>query len=213
MATPNKSEPIRCGMCGKLNSADRAMCEYCGARLRPMTPEEIGLTPSESKDSGEGLPPTPGATDTLHMRFEEVEEDTVIGPSAAKAQREREQKAPEEEPDFTFGRREEEPSGDGPDWLREASKPTDEPEAAGGLPDWLSQETEAEAPSPIEIPDWLGADSATQPPAPRASEEDMPDWLRAADERDREEPARADWPSDTARSESTQPMPRTDETP
>src|SRR5687768_15704516 len=47
MVNPSGSlNTVRCGMCGKENAADSQTCQFCGARLRPMTPEELGLTPS-----------------------------------------------------------------------------------------------------------------------------------------------------------------------
>src|SRR5215212_5650591 len=96
--SPQNSEEVRCGMCGKLNPADSAACKYCGARLRPMTAEELGLAPSmptaplrwpEERKKPE--PPAEPPKDTpedplaaLRYQLTDADDATIIVPSASK---------------------------------------------------------------------------------------------------------------------------------
>ncbi len=190
MATPDNSDPIRCNMCGKMNEAVRVTCENCGARLRPLTPEELGLSPSPAEP---GQPSISSGTDTLHMRFDIEDDPTMVGPSAAKANLDRGTPLDDEGPDFAVGGSPE-PDADVPDWLR-GEPQQDQPPS--DIPDWLSQEAGAEPTSPVDIPDWLGesAPSSAQPLS-QASDADAPDWL-----------------SDTSQSQATRPMSGSEETP
>jgi|GEM_PF-1029951 len=234
---------VRCGMCGKQNPASNAVCEFCGARLRPMTAEELGLTPStppassappseEPRVPEPPLPAAPTPSDEedpfAELRDQYFDDDpTLIGASASKDRIGKQDLFQDVEPDFTFG----------PDEPAETSqqKPaTPQDDFPGSIPDWLSEASKPRDTGPLQtplgaMPDWLQEETSTSTPPPSslsADEIDIPDWLGQAESKSATtSPAQSeaenepfsldvpDWLDATARSESTRQMPVEDQTP
>ena len=163
-------------MCGKPNPADAEVCQFCGARLRPIRPgeepkPEDSLTTQPISDEWDLLQ---GGQSEGHPQAEEKAAET---PQAAE----------EDLPDWMKelgGEAEDEEEEELPDWLSElgldelgaAEEPSTaeaEPKPAAAapaeeLPDWLDELGAAEEPSTTE---------AEPEPAAAAPAEELPDWL------------------------------------
>jgi hypothetical protein len=193
----------RCPLCGKLNPAELEICQFCQARLKPLT----GAGGSEledwlaslrdeqesekAQDAGEAdwWAPPPGASaqdDELpdwlaDIRSQAVDSEPVKKPQSARPDRPTAGASlPREDAE--------------PDWLRRvrARKLEDEDAQADQIEAQDSQETEAPLPDwlaglssgkssegqPEDIPDWL---TARQPPPSAAAaqppSDDIPEWL------------------------------------
>lgn len=184
-------EEIRCPMCGRPNPADRDVCQFCEARLKPLTgPLSEDDSPSTSRP--------------------EEDDDDWLGSLRSEADM-----ADEDDSDWS----EEEVEVDGEhqrdplDWLSsmddqsEPAPPADrQPEAPQpaepvqpveseaeseqvDLSAWLAsldedEEPEGEAQPAEEMPDWLREFESTRTePQPESEDEDLPDWLTGLGER------------------------------
>jgi hypothetical protein len=167
----SSAKVIRCQACGKPNPAFMDTCQYCEARLKPLTgpltppPEELRApVPPEALAA-----PEPSAA-------AQTEPDWMWTGAGATTQPEPHAPAP---------------SQPEPDWMWAGAAATEEPQAAAPteeVPDWLSslRGAEAAAPAPAdEIPDWLrepqSPETAQPEPQafmPAAPAEEIPDWLR-----------------------------------
>ncbi len=149
------STEIRCPMCGKPNPADAEVCQFCGARLRPIRPGE------------EPKPEDSRASQAAPDWWELPQDDQ----SEARAQA-----AEEDLPDWLKelgGEAEDEEEEELPDWLSELG--LDEL----GAPEEPSPTAEAE-PEPAaaapaeELPDWLDELGAPEEPSPTTEPEPEP---------------------------------------
>jgi hypothetical protein len=192
----------RCPMCGKPNTPDLEVCQYCGARLVPLIsetpPQEQPATPPEDSTPEETfIHPEHGSPDWLSdLRQEGSEEDLSAEYQAS---------SDEEAPDWLSGLRpdaEEVPEGeweaegesdlgaDESDWLQrihpgeEGSVSQDAEEAkdeqrvgedAGSPADFGAEEPFSEYEKEL---DWLGAPE--QEVGSENEPEELPDWLRQA---------------------------------
>lgn len=156
---------IKCQACGKPNPIFLDTCQFCDARLKPLTAEPEALDDEASAPATEWLISTRAA------------------PTEA-------------------------PASDLPDWLRamepstaESTPAMPEPEPAAEIPEWMRGEAEStpSAQPATTTPDWLSA----SPPA-TAAEDDVPDWLRAIQPPAAETAPAADW---MASAEAVPPAP------
>jgi hypothetical protein len=157
---------IRCPMCGKSNSSDLDVCQFCEARLKPLQVSQ----PSEGDEMGGpdesiGAPDQEGVFPDWLSDLREGEDDMSIKPDAG---------AEEGMFDDNSTPSEEEP----PNWLarlqEQGSFDEDVPSQEPGGPEPVSEEP---------LPDWLsGADAfvddeTSQEETPVQKEEALPDWL------------------------------------
>jgi len=193
---------VRCPMCGKSNPAEREICLFCQARLKPLWEE----TPSGgSQDMPDWLrsiqeSPEPGVTparqspavpDWLSSLRDQTAEDETSSPKDQSeippaGLRKGQTKLlegfmlqPEDlEEDRPTEQKEEFPEFDA-DWLsRIGAKeegPASQPFASTDLPDWLSSASQEAA------PDWLHGEAAAGEGSAtgREAEVELPDWLRS----------------------------------
>lgn len=201
---------IRCPMCGKPNPAELEVCQFCQARLKPLsTPQSpAGDEPPDWLKNLRGKEEEPAAPSGEPAGQDE-------GSNADWLDRIRERSKsdlPEEPPS--------EPA-DLPDWLRSdaetpAPSPVEPARPASDNPDWLlrlrAREEMSQAAQPgEEAPEWLKnltpetpASAETPQPAESAGEENVPDWLQNLSV----EPARQEETPDWMKSftpEATQP--------
>ena len=144
-------------MCGKPNPAELEVCQFCQARLKPVT----GGSPIESELPAPSQPPNSNA---------EPAEDVAL-PEWLQSLRQRQEDLPDAA----------EPQEEVPDWLSNLRGPADEapPAAEDAIPDWLSgmggetpPQAEAAPDEPEQVffseeePDWLSKTSPSQPAEP-----------------------------------------------
>ncbi len=170
---------VRCPMCSKPNPAQAEVCQFCGARLKPLIAGEGGPARPATAPKEEALP------DWLARIRSEVTGEEPAG---------EEELQPPAEPDWLQRLRpaeaEEEgpPEGEMPEWLAEAeeqapAEPQAEPEQE--IPEWLArirerQKTEEpiiEEPPPPPGEDWIARlrkESRPLTPPPEAVEPSRP---------------------------------------
>lgn len=194
---------IKCPMCGKPNPEELDVCQYCEARLKPMTDElarsQPPLRPGEEpkeQDTSELEPILPQwLRDIRQQSRDSIEEDE--GAEQAPAEEETLQPEPEEPADLLTGLQSQSEEDDEiPDWLAglrgETGQAADEEESAedddlaalksmlGEEAPPISQEEESET---SDLPDWISGlsaeETAEEPaqtgPQPPASSEDF-EW-------------------------------------
>ena len=198
---------VRCPMCGKPNPKELAVCQYCGAHIKPV------LAPI----SADSQPLKPGQEpikkNTSNFENAKYGEESSIHPGEIPTKKdtaELEQALPSwlrslrEEKRPTAGESLAEPSSD--DGLSAASQKKPGPDSSGGLPDWLSGLGQA-ASEDEEVPSWLaglrGGKTIESAPAAAAEEEAAPelgneDWMTRLDGRPQQttpEPASTEIPA------------------
>jgi hypothetical protein len=147
---------VLCPVCGKPNSQEQGVCQFCGASLKP----EDGTKPVDSQILRPGDEPTTWDI----SEFEDVKptQEDPIHPGdlpTKKNTAELEQALPTWLRSLREGKRPEageslaEPSSD--EGQSPVSPVTPGPEASGGLPDWLAGLGEAGSSKDEEVPDWL----------------------------------------------------------
>jgi len=190
---------VRCPMCGKLNSDDLEVCQYCQARLKPLIapPDDEATTrelssamyPADPRESEKEAEPESAIPDWLQsLRPDRDEEEYAIPPSA-------EEEPPAWTPHPDTGSLKQKPAdaeSDYRDWLS-SLRADDESEAVPEARledtsiDWSTPEPEGE-----EAPGWLSDLRSTSeetsleiPAAETAplSSLENPDWLRQLRER------------------------------
>ncbi len=188
---------IRCPMCGKPNPDNLDVCQFCGARLKPLIsgapqPEE----PQASQPAGEE---SFNFDEESLTWLDDDESDEVF--DTRRATQTGSLRDPLSWLDGMSDHSENTPPKDESgvtDWLsslqEESSEAAEDSEAMStdwhtdeGLPDWLAGEPTSESPQAgavgtgeEELPDWLAGETA--PESPQASavdtgEEELPDWL------------------------------------
>jgi hypothetical protein len=158
---------IRCPMCSKLNPADAATCNYCGARITPLG---TGAPPTPSDETPDWLSDLRGS-DTLGTDATlpaKPNEDGDIPDWLARIRERSQDSEPQEESTPTADWLSDLPGGAAPS---AASGETASPETE---PDWLNSLRSAE-PEPSPEPE---SPAEPAPAAPNA-EADMPDWLQS----------------------------------
>jgi hypothetical protein len=191
---------LRCPMCGKQNPSELDVCQFCGARLKPLLagsssqPEDASLRPGETptpKKTSELEPTLPDwlrslrQAETSDSSSPEEVDDKSNPPDEEESEKELDSQA----------------STDSGDWLADLREGGEDvpsaPEAEEPDLDWSEP---AESSTPEDIPDWLadmrsesamdesGGDSESEDLEPTSSsEEDEPDWLRRIRERQKSE--------------------------
>ncbi len=222
---------IRCPMCGKTNPAQTDTCQFCQARITPLT---IDPSPAPSQ------PPEHAGDDELsdwqNINWgddTDMDEDAFDDGDALgwlnRLRDDSESEEPAESLPFESAPDAAEPEGGGDDWLqriqtlRDAdplapNQPDSGPFSAAfdpqnadaddnGLPDWLDQfNAERETPpvQDADLPDWLSASDSEDSSFTRApADEPLPDWLSAADPADQ---SLTDQPSFAAESPALSPQ-------
>lgn len=223
-------EEVRCPMCSKPNPAEAEVCEFCGARLKPLVAGEGGQPPEEAgegrEDWLEAFRAEAVGAGEEEENDEEAFEDWLGRLEEVSASEEPEGEAEEEVPDWLARLRAEEAAA-----AEEA--PEGEPEEAEeeGGPDWLGRlrpaEGYEEGPPEEPPPAWLSeAEGAGEEPAgpeaeapeeveePAEPEGAVPDWLaelqaegqaeapEAAPEGEPEEAELPDWLSEPVAEEA-----------
>lgn len=189
---------INCPMCGKPNPPDLQTCQFCDARLQPMTDElsrsQPPIHPGEQptkKATAELEPVLPQWLRQVRQQAREAaEEETEQAPAQEEA-------PPQQEPlDLLAGLQSQpEDEEEIPDWLaglrggttapseEKPASPVEEPLSAKGggvassLPGWVSDLGAASGREQDELPDWLAGDAkreaapAGEPPS--ASDPDL----------------------------------------
>jgi len=181
---------IRCPMCGKPNPAELDVCQYCEARLKPLTDElsrsqppiHPGEEPTE-QDTGQLEPVLPQwLRDIRQQSRESVEEDK--SDEQAPAEEEPPHFEPEKPVDLLAGLQSQSEEDDEiPDWLAglrgEAGQVTDE--------DASTEEDDLAA-----LKSMLGED-VPSPPEQESETSDLPGWIsNLGTEGTTEEPAQAE---------------------
>jgi len=216
---------IKCPMCGKPNPAELDVCQYCEARLKPVTDElarsqppiHPGEEPTE-QDTSELEPVLPQWLRDIRQQSQdsdEVDESSEPAPAEEDAP----QPEPEESADLLAGLQSQSEEDDEiPDWLAglrgeagqtPAEEPSTEEDDLDALKSMLgedvptSQEGESEA---SDLPGWISdlgteetAEEPTQTePQPPASSEDL-EWGAdfEAESPSQAEPAQDETPIDT----------------
>lgn len=186
---------VKCQACGKPNPAFLDTCQFCDARLKPLTTEP-GL-PEEAPASTEWLVSTrapaaetqPGTLPDWLRSMEPASEAPMAMPLPEPAA---------EVPEWMRGEPEPTPAAsaepgwmsatpaaeeDVPDWLKAMQAPAAEPTPSA---DWMTPA--ASAPPALassvddEVPDWLRAMQSPTAPAPTSEPPaDVPDWMRASE--------------------------------
>ncbi len=172
---------VRCPMCGKLNPDNLDVCQYCQARLKPITAppfREEDSAPGAKKPE-EGNPELPDWLNTLR-KTEPVDETDY--------------KSSEELPDWLAEdpekektRKESEPAEEFPDWLSGLRGETAQPEESAeededSSPVWGPEIEPAEE---AQLPDWL---DSLRPPSDEGDEKEFADEEPALEELDWTEP-------------------------
>jgi hypothetical protein len=191
----------RCPMCGKVNPPDLDVCQYCGARLKPVVPS----SPDEAQPIHPGEAPTPKNTAELERALPSWLRSLREGkdsPESESIEASSDQGLPLGSNSGTAS----EPSEGLPDWLAGLGKASSEEEEQ--VPDWLAglRTDKTEAPSEKMEPggeqapdlgnsDWMSRLDASSPagapgqihnekmafeaPAASESEDQTPDWLKS----------------------------------
>ena len=188
---------IRCPMCGKPNPAELDVCQYCEARLKPLTDElarsqppiHPGEEPTE-QDTGQLEPVLPQWLRDVRQQARDSTEEIEEDESAEQIPVEEEAPQPEESADLLAG-------------LQSQSEDEDE------IPDWLAglrgegeqvsdKESSTEEDDLAALKNMLGEDT----PTPQESEASaLPGWISDLDaEEGGEKPAQAE--SQTSASDS-----------
>jgi len=149
------ADEIRCPMCGKPNPSELDVCQFCGARLKPLLagspsgPDESSLHPGETPTPQKGSDLEPTLPDWLRSLRQngdqELSGEGETQDESAYSGEEEGEPGPVSQPDAA-----------GADWLANLRQGGDEPpsdqEAEEPDLDWLAP---AEAATPENIPDWL----------------------------------------------------------
>jgi hypothetical protein len=175
---------VRCPMCGKPNPKELDVCQYCGARLKPI----LASPPPDSRPIKPGEEPVKRATSNLdNVKYgggdsirpgdvptkKNTSELERALPSWLRSLREMDRPA--------AGEHLAEPSSDEEKPI--PALPARVPEPSGGMPDWLRSVGET-PPEKEEVPDWLAGlrDDKPSGSTSRAEEEPAPelgseDWM------------------------------------
>ncbi len=191
-------EEVRCPMCSKPNPAEAEVCEFCGARLKPLVAGEAGQ-PSEEVGGGredwlEAFRAEVTGTGE-EDNGEEAFEDWLGRLEEVSAGEEPEGDGEEEVPDWLARLRAEEAAAaekaaeeaaegepeeveaEAPDWLGRLRPAEGYDEGPPGEPPpaWLSEAAEAEGTE--EADEGAGVELPEEMEAPADPEEAVPDWL------------------------------------
>jgi len=199
---------LRCPMCSKLNPDTLDVCQFCGARLRPLVlPPTSALDlpsdwkkpapppapapepepkPAAGKEADDWLGSLRSGTSSFESTPEEPAADSGAAPSVddwlAKLRAQDEtQEAEEEAPQPATEEPAPAQSPEGGDWLGSLR-------ASSAEPDWLSSPVESESQNGEDV-NWLqsfgptdetliGAVRAPTQPEPPAADSELPEWLR-----------------------------------
>jgi len=186
---------IKCPVCGEGNLPDQEFCQYCQARLQPLTGNLKGadapITPGQlpTKISTADLEPVlpQWLREARSSARQTAEEESVQAAQPKPASR----PASSSGNDFLAGLQSESQDDneedDVPDWLLnitgEAPK-TKKPQSESSEVRWveLGDKKDFTQPEPVsdDVPSWLtGAGSSTPPPSEK---NDLTDWFRSADD-------------------------------
>ncbi|MFA5874078.1 MAG: hypothetical protein WC832_08930 [Anaerolineales bacterium] len=149
---------MRCPMCGKSNPSELENCQFCDARLTPLSastpvdsqPIEVGENPVK-KDTSEFEKVKPAGGDLVHAGEAPTKKNTA----------ELEPKLPSwlrslrEDQDSDEGKSKEDASPD--QGLPLGPAPTTSSDSSGDLPDWLPGLGKAASKDKEEVPDWLAS--------------------------------------------------------
>ncbi|MGD8403148.1 MAG: hypothetical protein PVJ21_05770 [Anaerolineales bacterium] len=194
------AEEIKCPMCGKPNPAELDVCQYCEARLKPVTDElarsQPPIHPGEEptdQDTSDLEPILPQWLRDIRQQSRDSAEDAENDESAEQAPAEKEapQPEPEEPADLLAGLQSQADEDDEiPDWLAglrsETGQIADEEESTeeddlAALKSMLGEDaptSEKEESQADDIPSWmsdLGTQEPTQLEQPPASSADL-EW-------------------------------------
>ncbi|MEW6566875.1 MAG: hypothetical protein AB1449_01675 [Chloroflexota bacterium] len=163
---------VRCPMCSKLNPAEAAVCQFCGARLKPLIAGQSDESRPPSRPGDEGMPDWLARIRSEAARGEEPEgEGEEAGEAPDWLRRLRPAEAGEEGP----------PEGEVPEWLSGVEEAVEPPvaETEREVPDWLArirerqkvEEPVIEEPPPPPEEDWIArlrkeSRPLTPPPEP-----------------------------------------------
>ncbi len=193
---------VRCPMCGKANDSQAEVCEFCGARIKPLFIEQ---PPSEPEAPVEEPAAAAGGESEQEMPEWLARIRAQAEAKAAPEPEEERQKGNGEEGDW-LDRLRQSGAGEGsdadegqplPEWLgadgltesaKEEPAPEGQPaEAAAEEPDWLGGMPRAdvghdEGPPEGEVPEWLAQYEGEQE---GEEEEQVPEWLARIRARER----------------------------
>jgi hypothetical protein len=188
-------------MCGKVNPPDLDVCQYCGARLKPVLPPSS----DDSEPIHPGEAPTPKNTAELERALPSWLRSLRGGKDSIEADSGNAAPSGENLSIETPAPPASESTGELPDWLAGLDKPSTENEE---VPDWLAglrpektgesatnQESEVESTPELGNSDWMsrldaGSQAATsaapaeekasfEEPASPLSDDQTPDWLKS----------------------------------
>ncbi len=208
----DNSNIIKCQACGKPNPAYLDTCQFCDARLRPLTaepgpPDESQPVATEWLVSTRAAPTTEPA-EALPDWLRAME------PSTAQPMAMPEPEPSTDMPDWMRASAEPAPPAasapaptsstddEVPDWLRAMQAPTPASEASADIPDWMRASAEPAEPTPV--PSGMSAE-----PAQPTADEDVPDWLRAIPSSS-PAPAAPDWMGAAPTPSADEPEPTED---
>jgi hypothetical protein len=179
---------IRCPMCSKSNPEDVEVCNFCGARMKPLV-----VDPTSHE-----LPPDRGGD--LRAEGDERPDEAADWLARVRDDAERVEGTPVEEPETPA-----EPA-DSPDWLarvREDAERVEDtteekpetPAEPAGSPDWLGRlrhvEVDRDIGAPVgDIPEWLEdvtEERVEEEHAIEEADQEIPDWLSRIRDRETDE--------------------------
>ena len=173
---------IRCPMCSKPNPADQEVCQYCGARLKPLIP---GANNSQTIRPGD----QPVSKGTGELDRAKLGDMGPIRPGEAPTNK----KTADLEkalPSWLRSLREDQGESLPPEDDQPPFNPAPETPATGGTGDWLSGLNNASASEEEAVPDWLSGlrgDKPAEPPSgpgfepESGSELGNADWMSRLD--------------------------------
>lgn len=188
-------DEIRCPMCGKPNPADLDVCQYCQARLKPLT-GPISEKPKAESEGDDWLGSLRSDADLSGSDEEEWYEDEETEQGAQRdplARLSNLHEQPEQQPT----------PEDHSDESEREPEPTSEPQGEQvDLNAWLASLDNEEEQAPAvktpssELPDWLSEVPSTPPVEPEnIPAEELSDWLEnLEDETEEESPVAPDLP-------------------
>ena len=168
---------IKCPMCSKPNPAELDVCQYCEARLKPLTDElsrsQPPIHPGEEPidmDTGQLEPVLPQWLREVRQQARDSAEEDAMQASEAEEARQ-----PDEEPDLLAGLQAQSDDEEVPDWLAGLRG-----EIGGGTSEETSEEDDIAA-----LKSMLGeAAPATQ----EAEASALPDWISDMDAEETDQP-------------------------
>lgn len=178
--TPPAPEPapaantniIKCQACGKPNPAFLDTCQFCDARLKPLTAQFTDDAPAATTEWLISTRAKPAETpaNTLPDWLQAMEASPAEPPMAMP-----EPEPAAEIPEWMRGESEPITPADTPDWMSASAPAT---AAEDETPDWLKA-MQAPTAEPAPVADWMPPAEITPSAPASAADDEMPDWLRA----------------------------------